>query len=152
MYSIRCDSENLGALTDADRIVSLERLAYNAWTARDVERYGHWFLRADEGVTRRANSVYPFGAPPTSDLQDAVEHCISFYEKRGILPRFQVTSVSKPDGLDKSLEDFGFAFEMRTYLQTAPIDGLLHFEPTIKVEILTEPEPAWIHTYAEAGG
>ncbi len=152
MYSIRCDSENHGALTDADRIVSLENLAYNAWTARDVERYGHWFLRADEGVTRRANSVFPFGAPPTSHLQDAVEHCISFYKKRDILPRFQVTSASKPDGLDKSLEDLGFAFEMRTYMQTAPIDRLLHFEPIINVEILVEPEPIWIHTYAKAGG
>ena len=152
MYSIRCDSENLGALTDADRIVSLEKLAYNAWTARDVERYGHWFLRADEGVTRRANSVFPFGSPPTSDLQDAIDHCISFYRKRGILPRFQVTSASKPDGLDKNLEDLGFAFEMRTYLQTAPIDTLLHYEPIINVEILTDPVPAWIHTYAEAGG
>ena len=152
MYSIRYDSENLGALTDADRIVSLERLAYNAWTARDVEQYGHWFLRADEGVTRRANSVFPFGAPPTRNLQDAIEHCISFYKKRDILPRFQVTSASRPDGLDMSLEDLGFAFEMRTYLQTAPIDRLLHFEPTIKVEILTDPAPAWIRTYAEAGG
>ena len=152
MYSIRCSSENHGALTNADRIASLEELAYNAWTACYVEQYGQWFLRADEGVTRRANSVFPSGAPPTSNLQDAVEHCIGFYKKRNILPRFQVTSASKPDGLDKSLEDFGFAFEMRTYLQTAPIDRLLHFEPTIKVEILTDPVPAWIHTYAEAGG
>ena len=152
MYSIRCDRENHVALTDADRIASLEKLAYNAWTARHAERYGHWFLRADEGVTRRANSVFPYGAPPTSNLQDAVEHCIGFYKKHDILPRFQVTSASKPNGLDKSLEDLGFAFEMRTYLQIAPIDKLLHFEPTINVEILTEPEPIWIRTYAEAGG
>ena len=96
--------------------------------------------------------MFPFGAPPTSNLQDAVKHCIGFYKKRNILPRFQVTSASNPGGLDKSLEDLGFAFEMRTYLQTAPIDRLLHFEPTIKVEILTDPDPAWIHTYAEAGG
>jgi len=152
VYSIRCSSENHGALTNADRIASLEELAYNAWTACDVEQYGQWFLRADEGVTRRANSVFPFGAPPPSNLQDAVEHCIDFYKKRDILPRFQVTSASKPDGLDKSLENLGFAFEMRTYLQTAPIEKLLHFEPTIKVEILKDPVPVWIQTYAEAGG
>jgi len=151
VYSIRCNSENHGALTNAEKIVSLEELAYNAWTARYVEQYGQWFLRADEGVTRRANSVFPFGAPPPSNLQDAVEHCIDFYKKRDILPRFQITSASKPDGLDKSLEDLGFAFEMRTYLQTAPIDRLLQFEPTFKVEILADPDPAWIHTYAKAG-
>lgn len=152
MCSIRCDSQNLGALTNADRILSLEKLAYNAWPAREVQQYGQWFLRANDGVTRRANSVFPLGSPPASDLQEAVGMCVSFYKERGILPRFQVTSASRPAGLDASLENLGFTFEMRTYMQTAPIDRLLDFEPTVNVEILAQPDNNWIDSYKRVGG
>ncbi len=48
---------------DHRAIRELELLGHHAWVAEEKMRLGGWLLRADHGVTRRANSVLPLKSP-----------------------------------------------------------------------------------------
>ena len=50
-------------MTSNDPIETIERTAYDAWPAEEVESLAGWRLRALRGVSRRANSVWTFDAP-----------------------------------------------------------------------------------------
>ena len=91
-------------------------------------------MRADHGVTRRANSVLPI-APQNIRLDFAIDSVIDFYNCRDLVPRFQLTEASHPSNLDSELDQRGFTIGLQVELWTSPITSFLAFEMTCPVEL-----------------
>jgi len=53
------------------------------WPPLERAELGGWLLRAAAGFTGRANSVLPLG-DPGMPLSEAVDHCESWYDERGL--------------------------------------------------------------------
>jgi ribosomal protein S18 acetylase RimI-like enzyme len=138
-------------LIDQSQIVELEQVAAKAWIAHESERLGGWLLRANYGVTRRANSVLPLG-PPILPLDEAIEKVIDFYKTRNLTPRFQMTETSKPIELDRDLSDRGFSVGLQVEIHTAAINHLVKTEPTVDVLISNDITDAWMSVYSESSG
>jgi ribosomal protein S18 acetylase RimI-like enzyme len=134
-----------------DEINELELIAHNAWFAQERMRLGGWLLRADNGITRRANSVLPLGSPGL-DISTAIEFAIEFYTSRNLIPRFQVSEASLPEELDTILDDWGFKKVFYVEVWTAEISSLLKLHPSRETEYLGTLSEEWIDTYLQASG
>lgn len=132
-----------------DLIVRLERIAFNAWVAKEIEQLGGWYLRSNDDVTRRANSVLPLGVP-SIDIHKAINYAKRFYQERKIMPRFQLTPVSQPEGLDDLLEDAGFKKGMTVTIQTGSTKRAASGESCWEVDITDRPSAEFLKCYAEA--
>jgi len=138
-------------LIDQSQIVELEQVAANAWIAQETERLGGWLLRANGGVTRRANSVLPLG-PPALPIEDAIEKVIEFYKARDLSPRFQMTDTSKPQELDNDLSERGFSVGLQVEVHTVAINHLTKTEPEIDVLVSNDITDTWMSVYSESSG
>ncbi len=138
-------------MIDQSQIVELEQVAANAWIAHDTELLGGWLLRANNGVTRRANSVLPMGAP-VLPLGEAIEKVIGFFKERNLIPRFQMTEASKPIELDRDLSEHGFSVGLQVELHTAAINHLVKKESTIDVLTSNNITDSWMSVYSESSG
>ncbi|MFQ5979631.1 MAG: GNAT family N-acetyltransferase [Candidatus Heimdallarchaeota archaeon] len=139
-------------MANFEQIRELEQIAFNAWPASYCEDLGGWILRATNGVTRRANSVFPYGDPLTKDVEDAIQNVIGFYKDKAIIPRFQMTAVSQPLNLDEILADLGFAVELDVAISVNSIGQLASIRPRIPVKIRAKPDLAWLRTYIAGNG
>jgi ribosomal protein S18 acetylase RimI-like enzyme len=108
-------------------------------------------MRADAGVTRRANSVFPFGDPGLP-LDEAIDYVVKFYRSRELISRFQLTKASVPSGLDDALAKHGFAYEMKTYFYTCKIEDIMKISGGYKVEMSSEPGDEWFSSYSRISG
>jgi ribosomal protein S18 acetylase RimI-like enzyme len=138
-------------LIDQSQIIELEQIASNAWVAEETERFGGWLLRANGGVTRRANSVLPLGPPPPP-LDESIEKVIDFYKERNLVPRFQMTEASKPIELDRDLSERGFSVGLQVELHTAAINHLIQKEPAFDVMVSNDISDGWMSVYSESSG
>jgi len=138
-------------LIDQSQIVELEQIAANAWVAQETERLGGWLLRANAGVTRRANSVLPLG-PPVIPLDEAIEKVIDFYKERNLTPRFQMAETSKPPELDRDLSDRGFSVGLQVEMHTVAINHITKREPLIDVHVSNDVTDSWMSVYEESSG
>jgi len=129
----------------------MEQIASNAWVAEENERLGGWLLRANSGITRRANSVLPIGPPPPPH-DEAIEKVIQFYRERNLIPRFQMTEASKPVELDRDLSERGFSVGLQVEIHTAAINHLVQKEPEIDVMISNDISDGWMSVYNESSG
>lgn len=138
-------------LIDQSQIVELEQVTANAWIAKETERLGGWLLRANGGVTKRANSVLPLGAP-IIPLDEAIEKVIDFYRKRDLIPRFQMTDTSKPIELDRDISERGFSVGLQVEIHTAAINHLAKQDPAIDVLVSNDITDSWMSVYSESSG
>ena len=136
---------------NSEEINELELLGHNAWFAQERMRLGGWLLRADNGITRRANSVLPLG-PPGLNLSTAIDFAIEFYSSRDLIPRFQVSEASLPSELDATLADMGFSKVFHVEVWTSEISSLLKVHPSCDTEYLDTLSEGWIDTYLQASG
>jgi ribosomal protein S18 acetylase RimI-like enzyme len=136
---------------ELQEIRNLEVIAFHSWPARESVPLGDWIMRADAGVTRRANSVFPFGDPGLP-LDEAIDYVVKFYRSRELIPRFQLTKASVPRGLDDALAKHGFAYEMKTYIHTCKIEDILKVSGGYKVEMSSEPDDEWFSSYSRISG
>lgn len=133
------------------QIRELEMIGHNAWLAEEKMRLGGWILRADHGVTRRANSVLPLESP-NLPLPLAIEYATEFYQSRELIPRFQMTNTSQPQGLDEFLSDTGFSVGLQVEIWTAPISALLNISSTFESIALPQVTPEWIDIFNRGSG
>ncbi|MFW9808179.1 MAG: GNAT family N-acetyltransferase [Candidatus Thorarchaeota archaeon] len=138
-------------MIDQSQIVELEQVGANAWVALENERLGGWLLRANSGITRRANSVLPLG-PPILPMEEAINKVIDFYKERNLIPRFQMTETSKPQELDRDLSDRGFSVGLQVEVHTVAINHLTKREPVIDVLVSNDITDSWMSVYADASG
>lgn len=82
-----------------DDIHKIERLAAASWPSYIQNSMGQWLLRANFGVTKRANSVWTSAEMPEGDFQQEAEY---FYKSLGLPVCFHISNAS-PKGLDAAL-------------------------------------------------
>lgn len=111
---------------------------------------GGWVLRANDGVTRRANSVLTVGEPDLP-LDHALKSVVDFYVSRGLPVMFQMTEASLPSGLDRYLEQRRFEREMTVQVQTMDLKGLAD-TGGLSVELSERLTEHWLRTYGRAEG
>ncbi|MFW2380800.1 MAG: GNAT family N-acetyltransferase [Acidimicrobiales bacterium] len=95
------DLENLG-----DRMVPGEQRT----------KMGDWILRADQGVTGRANSCWAQG-PTESSYAAEIATVEGWYEQRSLAPRFQIYDGNEP--LAAALLDRGYVARPGAIVMTA---------------------------------
>jgi GNAT superfamily N-acetyltransferase len=100
-------------------IISLERIANQAWLAPEIDHIGDWLLRAAEGWTNRANSALPLGEAGMS-VDDATEFCWAWYHDRGLLPKITVPLPVRRD-VAAHLEATGWTAQPRVLVQAATL-------------------------------
>jgi ribosomal protein S18 acetylase RimI-like enzyme len=127
-------------------IKELELLGHNAWVAEEKIRLAGWLLRANHGVTRRANSVLPLESP-NLPLSLAIDSAIEFYSYRELNPRFQMTEVSQPIELDTELEKRGFSVGLQVEVWTSYLSSLFATKSSFETTILSTITDDWIDTY-----
>ena len=141
-------------------ILQLETLAANAWPAAEMQRLGGWRLRFHNGVTRRANSVWPNLTPGEQALGDQVleEQLMQveqFYKQRNLPPRFQICPAMQPAHLDDVLAARGYQSVARTAVQVTELSTILtqtpplQRRPEFKIEVAEEFDEPWFAAYTQ---
>jgi GNAT superfamily N-acetyltransferase len=97
----------------------IERLAFDAWPAAEVEERDGWRLRFNRGVTNRASSVWPNAAWGSADLAERIARAEAFYHARGAPALFQLSPAARPDGLEAALAARGYAVHAPVAVQVA---------------------------------
>jgi N-acetylglutamate synthase len=107
-----------------------------------------WWLRADDdGVVRRANSVFAAG-PCMGALAGGIARAEAWYAERGRPPRFQLSPASAPIGLAAALRRAGYRFEtlVRVLVRdVSPEDGARARDG---VRLADQADPGWLRAYA----
>lgn len=109
------------------------------WPALEEAEVDGWVARFSHGVTNRANSVLPLGAP--GDLRRAIERVEGLYAERGLPTVFQLGPGARPDGLDDVLAARGYQFDSPTSIYTADVG-----QPRLQdgVDVGDTPTPEWL--------
>lgn len=130
---------------DAD-VEAIERAAFDAWPAAEVQEFGGWRLRFNHGVTNRGNSAWPGpGGVDAGRVDEAVDAVEGFYRERERPSLFQLTPLARPTNLDAALEARGYQKASRVHVQAAaahPIAGLA-VDPALASGCDDAPSPAW---------
>lgn len=128
--------------------ILIERLADSAWPAAEQKTLGPWKLRATQGVTRRANSVFTAcrGVMSTEEMERLVAQAERFYSRRSLPPVFQVSVATTPVELDHFLERRGYGISGAAEIWTAetchaPPAGSARTE--WKIPRQSDPDDAW---------
>lgn len=124
-------------------LVELEAAAYRAWPAAEVEDLGAWRLRFTDGVTRRGNSVWTYGASG-APVDACIARAEAFYAERGRRAMFQLGPLTRPDDLDERLAERGYAIDAPVSLQTAAAAAVASVgEGLPTAELCSGPDAEW---------
>jgi ribosomal protein S18 acetylase RimI-like enzyme len=111
-------------MPSAADVLALERVAYDCWRAPETEELDGWRLRFAQGLTGRANSVWPYGDGAVP-LEEKVELAQRWYRSRGAPVLFQLT-VAAPSGLEAMLAEGGYGVRGEPVsVQVASLDVVL---------------------------
>ncbi len=134
----------------APQTPAFETLMDAAWPA--VERYdtGEWVLRAANGVTQRANSVWPRAA--AAEPLDALRHAVQWYRQRRLPLIFQITDTPANSGLNAFLDEQGFTRQSETLIMVRPAGVEPPGPAAAKVDILDQPEEEWLDLWWSVDG
>ncbi len=118
-------------------IKKLEGLAAEAWPAKETQNYGEWLLRANAGVSKRANSLFTAGEIPESDWLTVYEQ---FYQERGLKPCVYISSITPKGAISELLTSQYKAFSNMFILVNKAETVLTLMDKKSTYEILIEPE------------
>ena len=127
----------------------IEQISLNAWPARHTVVYDGWLLRLTNGVTRRANAVYPL-FDSTIDLESKIAFCEHFYASRNLPTIFKLTKSSFPEILDEKLADLGYLRDAETSVQVIDTDSFS--EIGAQVEIEPQMSDEWLEQFMAFNG
>ncbi|MBW2245146.1 MAG: GNAT family N-acetyltransferase [Deltaproteobacteria bacterium] len=101
-------------------VETIERAAFDAWPAVEVQELGGWRLRFNHGVTNRGNSVWPGpGRVDERGIDEALDAVEAFYRERECPALFQLTPIAQPSSLDAMLEARGYQKVLPVHVQSA---------------------------------
>jgi len=112
-------------------ILTLEKLSANAWPAAEVQEVDGWRLRHTEGVTRRANSVWPNKSDSTLSIDEKIDRVERFYTQRDLPPCYQICPAVQPADLVQRLTARGYVSNAKTAVQIATIPTILQRSATV---------------------
>lgn len=127
---------------------AIEKFIAQAWPAETEENYNDWILRANAGVTKRANSVYSIGDIPSS--QNWLKDIELFYTRQAIMPCFYISELSAPD-LDSFLYVQGYEKTGEMFLMEQLCKATTSPQK-YQVEIELAATPAWIRNFLQLEG
>jgi len=135
----------------SDLDATLDRLAARAWPALETDVRDGWWLRYNEGLHRRVNSVFPEYAGSEA-LDDKIAGAEAYYRAHGLPPRFQITTASQPPDLDAILAGRGYVVESGVDIMTGDAEPLAQVRgSSARVELSAEITPEWLGVHmAEA--
>ncbi len=143
------------AASDLERVVAIEEAALQAWPALHCEAHHGWWLRAERGITGRANSVWSVRSEGQLSLKERVHGAECFYAGHGLPSRFQMTPAA-PEGLLELLATRGYRSDSYTWVQTAPLSAVLQRTPglqslpQLELEVAESFDEGWFALYCEA--
>jgi len=105
--------------TSMASILEIEEHALASWPAAELEIFAGWQLRAMNGVSQRANSVWTGRALGALSLESRIAHAEAFYRSRALAASFQVSTRCEPTGLDEALAEHGYSIEAPVSVQVA---------------------------------
>ncbi len=127
-------------------------MGHESWVASIKMPLGGWCLRADNGVTRRANSVHTIHSPFPYSLKEAIRKAEEFYKELGITPQFQVSEASMPRGLDRTLQNRGYKIGLQVFVQIMEIGNFDFSDRGNAVRRLHAPNDEWFKTFFRGSG
>jgi GNAT superfamily N-acetyltransferase len=128
-----------------EAIIAFELLQSEFWPARSIRNLNGWIINEDNGVTWRANSVFPYGSVTEKNVEDQISSVVEFYRSKGYAPAFKMTSSCNPPDLDKRLGQRGFEKKMITQVQTLNLTRVeLHPDLDITLEIHQDVTDEWL--------
>lgn len=102
-----------------DSLLNLSQAARDAWPAAEIATVDGWLVRLTEGVTSRANSVWPNqtnGRLSLAQKLATVEQIYATHQQPAI---YQISPLNQPPTLDEILAQRGYTAHSPTLVQTA---------------------------------
>lgn len=129
-----------------------ESLMDAAWPAPEREGAGEWVLRSADGVTQRANSVWPRAEAP--DIQAAVRAASLWYRKRRLPLIFQVTNTPANAALNSVLDAQGFTRQSETLVMCRDSTSAAASDSGSPgpVELTEHPSDEWLDVWWSVDG
>jgi ribosomal protein S18 acetylase RimI-like enzyme len=134
-----------------DALREIERAAVRGWPALETAVLDGWLLRSSSGGSVRANSVSALDYCG-SDIDASLAQVIAFYRERGARPRFTITEVSAPAGLDAELAARGWTRQGDHLTMAKDIGSVGGERPTaggVSIVLNQHPTPDWYRVYLE---
>lgn len=133
----------------------VERLASDGWPAEEQVPFGEWVLRANSGVTRRANSVLTVGDAPC-EPSEWFTRIASFYRERGIEPCYSVSDNSPP-GVDDFLAERGYkiiypCYQMVRTERSVGRADIRQTRPDFEIRLQPEADDRWLDDFLNLEG
>jgi N-acetylglutamate synthase len=123
----------------AAEILALSAVSSRGWRAEETAEVGGWLLRANHGVTSRANSALPLRRPAIS-LSDTLDAAREWYAARGLPLRVQ-TPLHARRLLDAELAERGWPAGHETLVLAVRIPVA---PDAPDVHIVAKPDDAWV--------
>jgi GNAT superfamily N-acetyltransferase len=123
-----------------NRVRLLDSLCARAWAPLEQEEVDGWVLRAANGFSLRANSVWPRDALGDRPLAERIAAAAGFYRARKLPARFQLSPASQPPDLGESLSRLGYVMHTTTDVMVGPTDAP---PPRHEVELLEGISDGW---------
>lgn len=108
---------------DKRAILLYQELSSNAWPAKTYIFFNDWILRLSEGVTKRANSVYPLQYTGKDLLKD-IKTVEKIYKKKDLPVIFQLPDYFEPKNLQDTLFSLGYKSIDESLVMTAHIEDI----------------------------
>jgi N-acetylglutamate synthase len=109
-------------------IKEIEELSMNAWPALQTKLYDGWIVRFADGYTKRSNSVSPIYAS-SRPIDEKIDFCEKEYKDFNLPAIFKLTADSTPEGIDRRLEERGYARCDETSVRILEMDRYTYAKP-----------------------
>jgi len=122
---------------------TLEEYTCRTWPALESVELDGWLLRFANGVTGRANAVYPL-YPSQRDMSEKIAQVEQHYRSRGIRPAFKLVETQHRT-LDAILDQRGYAFYNDSLVMAVKLGAELPAPPN---EVVLESfNDSWMADY-----
>ncbi|TDF99558.1 GNAT family N-acetyltransferase [Paenibacillus piri] len=143
------------AVSAAELIIQLERLALHTWPASSTVVSGPWMYRVSGGITKRANSVWTAAGPSFPD-GDWLAEAEQYYREREQPVLFHISDAS-PRALDEALAANGYAKEVPCSVLVARTDTVVANTGTddahpFRVTVRPQYDEAWLSSFLRMEG
>lgn len=134
-------------MLDPLELLEIERAAVRGWPALETAAIDGWLARSSSGGSVRANTVSALDYDG-GDLDRSLAMVEAFYRARDAVPRFTITDVSAPAGLDVALEQRGWRRDGDHVTMAREIGAM---PPVSGISVTTHlaPSPEWYRVYLE---